>query len=312
MLTDSPSRSTFADEPEQKSRRIAGVLTLLLLLALGWGGYQWKRGGDLMATNQTLSQQTDSLTVAKTRLETDIQALSAQLETVRTENTGLGSRLTVLNQTLAERDRVLKSLRKDNATLATLRRQVRELNRVRASLNEQLGLLRQDNQRLKVENSRLREQNQSLVAENGRLRDDARPAAEPTLGAPLLQANALRVEVVQRRDRLTVKARRAREIAVMVELPKDLPVTDGQNLYLSLKDLQQQPLRDSDARTVTIQAPGVMNPVVAHVTQAFDLGQNPQRITLRYKPDERLKAGIYAAELFTDGAFLGRVEFRLR
>ncbi|WP_266366512.1 hypothetical protein [Tellurirhabdus rosea] len=312
MLTEKQS-STFSDDPERKSQRFAALATLLLFLALGFGIYQWNRGNTLTRSNETLTDQVDSLKILRDGLTREIQAVSTQLETARTQNSSLSASLTGLNEKLAERDRVLARLRAENNSIPSLRRQVLQLSQVKASLTEELDKLRQDNTRLAEENTRLREENRQLTSQNDDLRNRPEEPEKEAPTGPLLKANALRVEVVQRRDRLTVRARRAREIAVMVELPKELQSEEpNQMLYLSMKDVQQRPLEDKEARKMTIDVPGVMNPVTVHLAQKVDFQKNPQRITLKYKPDEKLKAGIYAAELFTEQAFLGRVEFRLR
>ena len=132
--------------------------------------------------------------------------------------------------------------------------------------------------------------------------------------APVLRANSLRVEVIRRRDKLTVKARRVRKIAVIVDLPDELADASAgkQTIYVSLKDMAQRPLKAEDSRQVTVDAPGIMNPVTVHMSQVVDVSKAGKRLTFPYELSERLKSGIYSAELFTDKAFLGRVEFRLQ
>lgn len=299
-------------EPERRSQRFALIALLLLLLSLGWGAYQWNRSKTLTSENALLSDQADSLMITKSNLEKEVQTISGQLETVRKENSTLSGNLTGLNNSLAEKDRVLERIRKENSSIGSLKKQVSELQKLRASLTDQLNKLSNNYERLNTENQQLRRQNDALLAENDKLREAPKKAEDPN--QPILQANALRVEVQRRRDNLTIKARRARKIAIIVDLPAEIgEATPGkQTLYVSLKNMSQQPLSAENSRSVTVNAPGIMNPVTVHMSQVIDFSKSPQRLTFPYEIQEKLKAGIYSAELFTDKSFLGRVEFRLQ
>lgn len=309
------NRPTTTPEPERRSQRYALIALLLLLLSLGWGAYQWNVSKKLASANTVLSDQADSLMTAKNTLEQEVKTISGQLETVRKENTTLAENVTGLNNSLAEKDRVLERLRRENNSLGSLKKQVGELRKLRESLNDQLNKLTNDYERLNTENQQLRQQNTTLVAENDKLRQT--PVAkveEPKSTLPILKPNALRVEVLRRRENLTVKARRARKIAIIIDLPSEIgeSALGKQTLYISLKDMAQRPLKAEDSRTVTVDAQSVMNPVTVHMSQVIDFSKSPQRLTFPYEIQEKLKAGIYSAELFTDKAFLGRVEFRLQ
>nr|WP_293845395.1 hypothetical protein [uncultured Arsenicibacter sp.] len=300
--------------PEKRSQRYALLALLLLLLgSLGWGIYHWNQGTELKAANNILTKQADSLLTTKKTLEQEVRTISGQLETVRDENKSLNENLAGLTNTLAEKDRVLTRLKKENNSLGSLKKQVSELRKLRAALAGQLNTLTNDNQRLASENQQLREKNDALLVENQILKSKPEKVEEKPK-APVLRANSLRVEVIRRRDKLTVKARRVRKIAVIVDLPDELADASAgkQTIYVSLKDMAQRPLKAEDSRQVTVDAPGIMNPVTVHMSQVVDVSKAGKRLTFPYELSERLKSGIYSAELFTDKAFLGRVEFRLQ
>ncbi|RYU96538.1 hypothetical protein [Emticicia agri] len=297
---------------EHQTRTYAAAISILLLLALLWGGYQWRIGGTLKKENEVLTKRTDSLKVVRDNLQRDLEGISSQLEAATAHNQTLSASLTGINEKLAEKDKILNRLQKENQSLGALRKQVNELKLLKESLGNELASIKQENARLRADNSRLSKENEDLRKLNDNKNVTTFLPKEEESSKSLLGANAFRVEVMNRREKLIVKGRRARELAIMFDLPEEAKGGADEIVYLSLKDITQKPLKDTKAKQVNVDIKGVMNPVAVHVTKAVDFTRNPQRVTLRYKLDEKLKSGVYVAELFTEKLFVGKVEFRLR
>jgi prefoldin subunit 5 len=297
---------------EHQTRTYAAAISILLLLSLLWGGYQWRIGGTLKKENEVLTKRTDSLKVVRDNLQKELEGISSQLEAATAQNLSMSASLTSINEKLAEKDKVLNRLQKDNQSLVTLRKQVNELKNLRESLSNELASVKQENTRLRADNSRLTQENADLRRLNDKKVDSFLPKEEEESSASLLGANAFRVDVMNRKEKLIVKGRRAREVAIMFDLPEGAKGGEDEIVYLSVKDITQKPLKDPKAKQVNVNIKGVMNPVTVHLTKAVDFTRNPQRVTLKYKLDEKLKAGVYVAELFTEKLFVGKVEFRLR
>ncbi|RFS14016.1 hypothetical protein [Emticicia sp. C21] len=298
---------------EHQTRTYAAGISILLLLSLLWGGYQWRIGGTLKKENEVLTKRTDSLKVVRDNLQKELEGISSQLEAATAQNQSMSASLTSINEKLAEKDKALNRLQKDNQSIGTLRKQVNELKNLKESLSNELASVKQENARLRADNSRLTQENADLR----RLNSDKNvntflPKEEEESSASLLGANAFRVDVMNRKEKLIVKGRRAREVAIMFDLPEGAKGGEDEIVYLSVKDITQKPLKDSKAKQVNVNIKGVMNPVTVHLTKAVDFTRNPQRVNLKYKLDEKLKAGVYVAELFTEKLFVGKVEFRLR
>ncbi len=296
---------------EHQTRTYAAAISILLLLSLLWGGYQWRIGGTLKKENEVLTKRTDSLKVVRDNLQKELEGLSSQLEAATAQNQSMSASLTSINEKLAEKDKVLSRLQKDNQSLGTLRKQVNELRNLKESLSNELASVKQENARLRADNSRLTQENADLRRLNDKKVDSFLPKEEES-STSLLGANAFRVDVMNRKEKLIVKGRRAREVAIMFDLPEGAKGGEDEIVYLSVKDITQKPLKDSKSKQVNVNIKGVMNPVTVHLTKAVDFTRNPQRVTLKYKLDEKLKAGVYVAELFTEKLFVGKVEFRLR
>ncbi|WP_337044457.1 hypothetical protein [Emticicia sp. 17c] len=297
---------------EHQTKTYAAAISILFLLSLLWGGYHWRLGGSLKKENEVLSKRTDSLKVVRDNLQKELQSISAELEAATANNQSLSASLNSINEKLAEKDRVIGRLQKDNQSLNSLRNQVTELKKLRESLSNELALVKQENAQLRADNNRLTRENEDLKRQNDDRTANSYLPKESGATTTLLGANAFRVDVMRRKENLTVKGRRAREIAIMFDLPEGAKGSADEIVYLSLKDITQQPLKDAKAKLVNVDLKGVMNPVTVHLAKAVDFTNNPQRVTLRYKLDEKLKSGVYIAELFTEKVFVGKVEFRLK
>ena len=297
---------------EHQTRTYAAAISILLLLSLLWGGYQWRIGGTLKKENEVLTKRTDSLKVVRDNLQNELAGISSQLEAATAQSQTLSASLSDISEKLAEKDRILSRLQKENQSLGSLKKQVNELKNLKESLSDELVSIKQENARLRADNSRLSKENEDLR----RLNDDRNVSSflpkEEESSRSLLGANAFRVDIMNRKEKLIVKGRRAREVAIMFDLPEEAKGGADEIVYLSLKDITQKPLKDSRVRQVNVDIKGVMNPVAVHLTKTVDFTRNPQRVTLRYKLDEKLKSGVYVAELFTGKLFVGKVEFRLR
>jgi myosin heavy subunit len=297
---------------EHQTRTYAAAISILLLLSLLWGGYQWRIGGTLKKENEVLSKRTDSLKVVRDNLQRELEGISSQLEAATAQNQSLSASISGINEKLAEKDKMLSRLQKENQSLSALRKQVNELKTLKESLSNELASIKQENTRLRADNSRLSKENEDLRRLNADKNVNSFLPKEEESSSSLLGANAFRVEVMNRKEKLIVKGRRAREVAIMFDLPEGAKGGSDEIVYLSLKDITQKPLKDARAKDVNVNVKGVMNPVTVHLTKAVDFTRNPQRVTLKYKLDEKLKTGVYVAELFTEKLFVGKVEFRLR
>jgi len=297
---------------EHQTKTYAAAISVLLLLSLLWGGYNWRVGGTLKKENEVLTKRTDSLKIVRDNLQKDLQGISSELEAATASNQTLSASLSDINEKLAEKDKILNRLQKENLSLNALRSQVDELKGLKESLGNQLASVKRENAELRADNSRLTRENESLK----RLNDDKASVSsflpKEEAATSLLGANAFRVDVMRKKENLTVKGKRAREIAIMFDLPEEAKGKADEIVYVSLKDVTQQPLKGNKAKQVSVDVKGVMNPVTVHLTKMVDFTKNPQRVTMRYKLDEKLKSGVYMAELFTDKVFVGKVEFRLK
>jgi predicted RNase H-like nuclease (RuvC/YqgF family) len=297
---------------EQKNQTWAGVATLLLLLALGWGAYKTKVNLGLETQNGTLILRADSLLAAKGQLEKEIIGLSNDLKEVTLKGETLTASLADVNKTLAQKDRLLGKYQKEARNTQNLERQVRELEQLKGSLNSQLERLRRENSNLVAENGKLKEQVEQLTTENTDLSKKIAAKEDASAYMPLLAAESFRAEVLRKNEKLTVKSRRVRQVDISFDLPQGLEIQGTQTVYMSLRDTKSSPIRDKNNQSVSIELKnGKTLQVTSQMHKEVDFSKLPQRVNFRYQLEERIKAGYYFVELYTDHAYLGSMQFRV-
>ena len=126
------------------------------------------------------------------------------------------------------------------------------------------------------------------------------------------RASSFKVELVKRNDKLTSKARRARDISVSFDLAEVAESFHGPNkLYLVITDENGKAIESDTPTKVTIAAPSQNVDIIAQQTKSVVL-QETQRFSFNYKLEERLKSGNYVAAIYCDKGLLGAASFRLR
>lgn len=298
--------------PERRNQVWAGTATALLVVALGWGISTFNVSKQLKTQNQKLTLKADSLLALQGKLEKDIILLSSDLQKATEQGGQLKASLERVNQALEQKERLIRKIQRDTRNTQTLEQQVQELSRLRKSLANQLDELKRENALLLAENSQLKSQVDHLTTENIELTDRLRRKEESTAYKPLLSAESFRAEVLRKNEKLTVKSRRARQLDISFDLPNGLTLQGTQTVYLSLRDANSNAITGKDNRSVTVELNnGHRFQVSTQLSKDINFSQSPQRVEFRYKLEDRLKAGYYFAEFYTDSAYLGSVQFRV-
>ena len=147
----------------------------------------------------------------------------------------------------------LAAIKNQNASdLAGLRGQIDALQKAKTEYETVIGLLQQENEALKSENSTLKGKNETLSAENMQLSTEVSDLAKKLeeqirrTQSAKFKASAFRVEVEKKRDKLTTRAKRVRELNISFDLADVPEVYRGQQkLYLAITDDSGKPLLDA-------------------------------------------------------------------
>lgn len=287
-----------------------GVTALLFLLLLSTG-YFWNRSADFKTENGQLKVKQDSLLVVKNRLDKDLAELTSQLESSNTQKSLLESNIEQMGASLAQKDKIITKYKKEVQVISSLRKQIDELESQRNKLQVQLDRINDSNQNLLNENKVLKQQIAQVIEENEALKSQP-PAPESATIKPLLSAGSFRVEVLRKNNKLTVKSRRSRQIEISFDVPEDIDISGTQTIYVCIKNQNYIAIKDNDSKEIEIKLKsGKVVKSTSQMTQIVDFNSLPKRVTIKYDVEDKLKAGYYFVDIYTDETYVGTVQFRL-
>ncbi len=316
----------------QRRSGVWGVLLLLLLLYVGGGAYYYLDNAAKAKQKRAQTAEIQSLKREKERLAAEVDRLAGELNAKIAESSADKDEIKRLKEQLITKEIILSNLG-GAKNAETLKKQISELERIKKVLQSRLDSVTADSQKLSLLVDSLKRENEILVALNRNLRmavpaqSDSMQRAErqrivssasPDTLAKKVQKkslvgssklNAFKIEVVKKKDRLTVKARRAVEIKVSFEVISDL---EGQRpIYLVVADAKGEPIKDPSAKKAKIFVEGEPKEITYHSMIKIDFGKGTTKTGFGYKPSEKLLQGNYKLLIYTDDALLGYAEFRL-
>jgi len=302
----------------QNSRTYAIVVTVLLLLAAGLGFFFWQKSKNYLAENEKMEKERVSLEAEKTQITTSLDSMTNAYSALRTENESLQGRVASSAQQVQEKEVVIREIKASTVKdIQSLRAQVEELRKTKIELETIITGLR-------LENEQLREQVAQLTAENGQLKgantdltgqvQDLAKQLESQIKktqSATFKATSFSVQCERRGDKLTTRAKKAREIFVSFDLADVPQAYQGeQKLYMAMTDGNGTPILSKNPVKTTINAPGGSVDITAQETKDVNL-TSVQRVTFGHKFDERLKPGNYVIAIYCERGLLGSATFRL-
>lgn len=296
---------------EEETKAYAFGTTVILFLLLFGIGYYWNKSGNLQTEKNQLKIKQDSLLVVKNRLDKDLKELASQLESSNTQKGLLEGNIDQLSASLAQKDKIIFKYQKEAQNVASLKKQISELLSLQSQLESQLDKIKDSNQKLLGENSFLKQQVARLVEENEALKSEP-PAPESATIKPLLSAGSFRVEILRKNNKLTVKSRRSRQIEISFDVPEDIDISGMQTVFVCIKNQNSNPIKDSDNKDIEVKLKsGKVVRTTAQMTQKVDFNSLPKRVTINYDVEDKLKAGYYFVDIYTEDTYVGTVQFRL-
>lgn len=292
------------------------LATALLLLSAGFGIWAWARLGTLenlrQAENRQHETMLDSLANVKTNLERNLDSLQDAFAYMSFTNDSLAERLSDATNIIAEKETAIREIQTQNVRgEKALRAQVQRLQTLKDRYETIIAILNNKNTELLAENARLRGTTDSLAWQANELARQLEYQIRQTMSAQF-RATSFRVELERRNDKLTVRARKTREIKVSFELNNVPPPYQGnQQIYLAITNEKGIPVPSKNPIRATIKTPKGNVEIIAQQTQLQNVIPN-QRIELNYKLEDKLKSGTYVAAVYSEKGLLGVASFRLR
>lgn len=304
---------------ENQNSRVYGiVVTALLIISAILGYFFWQKSRNMISESQERQATLDSLTQVKSAIEGQLDSLSMAYSNLRTENESLQGKVTNTAAIIEQKEIAIKQIRSNTSkNLEDLRKQVADLQRVKTEYETIIAVLRTENDSLKAENARLSGENEQLKGEreqlSGQVTDLAKQLEEQIrkTQSATFKATSFRVEVERRGDKLTTKARRARELLVSFDLA-DVPQSyqGPQKLYLVITDDKGVPIAAKNPTKTTVYAPTGPVDIMAQQVKQVVL-EGTQRMSFVHQLEDRLKAGNYVVAIYCDKGLLGASSFRV-
>lgn len=304
---------------DQRNARILNIVGLLLLLLISGFAYSfWKKADNTSMENSRLSAEMQGLELEKSMIERSLDSLNMAYLNVSSENEDLRGREASSSELIAQKDAAIKKIKKQGRRdLESLRKQVDELRKIKIEYETIIATLRGQNEQLQAENKQLSGENQQLRGENTELNGQKQTLAKQLEAQIRLtqsakfKATSFRVEVARKTNKLTVKAKKAREIYVSFDLTEVPEAYRGtQHLFLVITDDKGRPVLSDNPTKAIVQAPTGPVTIIAQQTKQVSLNET-QRMSFSYNPDDRLPSGNYVVAIYCDSGLLGASSFRL-
>ncbi len=291
---------------------------LLLLLLSGVGFFFWQKSNDTEMQNNRQAAELQGLELEKSMIERELDSLRADYQHARLENEDLRGKEASSAGLILQKDVLIKKMKSRNRRdLQAMKSQVEDLRKIKIEYETIITTIRSENDQLRAanqlltgENTQLRGENTALSGQRESLAKQLEEQIRKTRSARF-KATSFRVEVARKHDKLTVRAKKARDMLVsfdLVEVPE--VYRTAQKLYLVITDDRGRAIVSEMPVKTTIQAPAGPVAVVAQQVKQVALGET-QRLSFSYKFDDRLKSGNYVVAIYGETGLLGASSFRL-
>lgn len=305
---------------DNSNSRVYGIIvTVLLILSAVLGWFFWQKSRGAQAENLERQQMLDSLVQVKSNIARQLDSLSLAYDDLRTENENLQGKANTTAAIIEQKEIAIRQLKSSSyKNIKELEKQIADLNKAKTEYETIITVLRQENQQLREENERLTDENAQLKGSNeqlsGQVTDLAKQLEDQIrkTQSATFKATSFRVEVERRNDKITAKARRARELLISFDLA-DVPDTyqGPQKLYLAVTDDKGNPISAANPIKATVYAPTGPVEIIAQQVKQVVL-EPTQRLSFVHKLEDRLKSGNYVAAIYCDKGLLGASSFKLR
>ena len=286
----------------QKTKVIAGISTILLVTSLIFSGNYYFENKGLHKENRSEKLKSEKLLSEKLLLDKEISGLRGNITSLMGKNKDLDNYLNDANAKLDQKEAEISRLTKENKKVKSLQKELNDIKKIRIELNKQISEMNDIINQLRNENDGLANQIQYLQAEN------------QSLHARIVKMNNNKagnflVEVTKsRKDKLTARAKQTDKITVSFDVPE--MITAGKkNVYMVIVDPKGNAIENEKIAKTTLNFEGNTKTIVPCAMKEI---KNVRRASMSYEADENHGPGIYKIEIYSEDAYLGGAEVKLR
>lgn len=290
---------------ENNTKSIIALAAVLFLLAISWGIYQSSIKQEKVTAIKKLNTKVVSLENQRDSMKMRVDSLERIYAQVSKDYVVLENAIDLAKKQIQQKEAIIRSLKKgSSAKIDSLAQKVEGMLSSQKDLLTTIEELDADKLSLLTKVKEAREKMDSLSA--------SLDQEMVNLDKAQLKGTAFRADIEKRNDKVTVKARRAREIVIGFEL-NDIPERfhGEQPIYLVITDETSTPITTNTATKATVEINNKKVELLAQDVKEVNIIKD-QRISFLYELDDKLGAGVYTATVYSTIGVLGSVSFQLR
>jgi len=301
------------------------ILSGLLIMALIGAGVFFTKNNALQDRTAELNTTVSDLDEMKQQLETDLADLEGNYNTTIDENEDLKA-------TIEERVAEIEILQ---TKIRQVRNQLKNSEMQSGKMQERLAQLESLKESLQADVANLKGENKELIVARDELTTTLEQSRNEIIGlsdqiVELTQMNQkmenrlyrtapagftagnFSVDIEKNNDKVTAKARQAREIKVNFDLPYVPVEKQGETeLYLVVTDIYGNPVQSTTTSSVKVPTPQDDLKVEVVDIDKVNLKES-QAIAMSFEPEDKMAAGEYHLMVYSDEGYLGSTGFKLR
>jgi len=301
------------------------VLFVFLLVAIG-GIYHFSNESNTHAHKTVqLKSALSELNDERLGLEAEVSQLTTNYDLEIEKNTALEVKIVDAEEKIkglkGRISKIKRALSKTKISNEEMQQRIAELNTSKEELFAEIATLQTNNKDLTVakesldvelavvndENTQLTAQVEDLNAQNTKIQ-----ARLFTLAPAGFQATRFQIQIADKKEKLTTKAKQARAIKVDFDLA-NIPTAlqKEHEIYLVVTDGEGIPVKKIASTPMDVPtANGALKVEVAGV-ETIALNAN-QKISMAFQPTDKMDAGLYNVALWSNVGYLGSAAFSLR
>lgn len=305
---------------EKKSNSLPIILGIILALAVIAALYFGVKHNQEVTEAAIRQLEIDSLVVVRTNLETELNSLNLRYSATAMENDSLKGSLESAREAIAKKDEQLRlSQRKAANDVKAIRAEIATLESTKQEMQALIDRLTSENDTLKMSNTELTEklnvseqQNTALKGQVGDLERANQLMEQRTaqLANAAYRASAMQINIARKNDKSTIKAGRARKIAVgfdLVEVPEEFQ--GEQNIYLTITDANGVPISE-EGQKVRVGSDSQALVIEALESKKVNVGPS-QRIEFAHDLSDKIAKGFYIISVYADKGLIGSTMYQL-
>lgn len=289
-----------------KASAMATIATTLFAASVTWAILLNSSNASLKDLLSGTRLEKEQLLSEKIAVEKDLKNTSLALDQMKGKNAEMDKTITALQSEISSKEAALKNLAFTNKKAleqesAKLRDIKKELETSVDAFNRKIQLMENNMAELSGTNAELKRSIAMLESENTDLK------SKLTVMQSMSADNYLVETTKGKKDKLTISARKTDNIQINFAIPAHL----NTDLRCSITTPEGKVLNSRTDAGFSFLLNN-SDEMYASLYYAGGKLQDAQNVMMQYKPDHKLKSGLYEIDIYSDKVHLGNCKIRLK